>query len=365
FHILKMVFYVSLLVVIIPAKNSRLCSNGIAKYKLTKELSQTIKFKYFFPTDKPFQTFANGDIVFISGKFIVKNMEPCFSIAYLSIIDSGNPDREFNTTNVPITILYCMYSVTVNREPKSVEEFVHFGVESIEYNSVTGNSNVKMDMIIIYPQQSPRFKYLRNLGSNIKIRSTYFVSGLFKFSKSGKMIIEATDIDSLKTPTVNISRIESSSSTIANTLSIIDIIDDDIDSTTMQPADKQFGLFETLAKSVNTDIEIGPSHNKNKYHTTVESDIESVEKFDNKENDENPTNSTDSKNSQNTEEQEDELQTKKRKSNTGQKTKEKEKRLKKIIIKCLAKYYRFFKYFAYNIANYAFLSYVNILYLVI
>ncbi|RIB12528.1 hypothetical protein C2G38_2249450 [Gigaspora rosea] len=278
-----MVSHVSLLVVIIFAKNSRLCSNGLAKYKLTKELSQTIKFKYFYPTDQLFQTFANSDIVFISGKFIVENMEPCFTIAYSSIIDSSNSDHEFNTIDVPITIPY-----------------------------FTGNSNVKMDMIVIYPQQSPRFKYLGNLGYNIKMQSAYFVSGLFKFSKSDKMMIEATDIDYLKTPTVNINRIESSFSTIANTQSIIDIIDDDIDSTATQPADKQFGLFETSAKPVNTDVKIGPSQNKNKYHATVKSDIESDKRSDNEENNKNPTNSIDDKNLPNTEEQEDEPQTKKK-----------------------------------------------------
>ncbi|RIB29905.1 hypothetical protein C2G38_2238583 [Gigaspora rosea] len=80
------------------------------------------------------------------------------------------------------------------------------------------------------------------------------------------MMIEATDINYLKIPTVNISGIESSSSTTANTLSIINIIDDDV------------------AKSVNADIEIDPFHDNNKYHTTVEADVESDEKSDNEEN---------------------------------------------------------------------------------
>ncbi|CAG8595094.1 46114_t:CDS:2, partial [Gigaspora margarita] len=38
----------------------------IAKHKYTKDLSQTIKFKYFFSVGHPSQTFMNGDIVFTS-----------------------------------------------------------------------------------------------------------------------------------------------------------------------------------------------------------------------------------------------------------------------------------------------------------
>ncbi|CAG8807776.1 35896_t:CDS:1, partial [Racocetra persica] len=145
-----MVSHVSLLVVIISVKNSRSCSSGLAKYKLTKELTQTIKFKYFFPTDQLLQTFANGDLVFISGKFIVENSEPCFTIAYSSIVDNENPNHEFDLSNVPITIPHSMYFVTVTRQPKNVGDFIHFGAETIQYNSVTGNSDIKMDMTIIY-----------------------------------------------------------------------------------------------------------------------------------------------------------------------------------------------------------------------
>ncbi|RIB05414.1 hypothetical protein C2G38_2148558 [Gigaspora rosea] len=54
------------LVVIISVKNSHLCSSGLAKYKISKEITQTIKFKYFFPANQLSQTFATGDLVFIS-----------------------------------------------------------------------------------------------------------------------------------------------------------------------------------------------------------------------------------------------------------------------------------------------------------
>ncbi|CAG8519118.1 6800_t:CDS:2 [Gigaspora margarita] len=252
-----MVSHVSLLVVIISVKNSHLCSNGLAKYKLTKELSQIVKFKYFFSTDQPFQTFANSDIVFISGKYIVENMEPCFTITYSSIIDSGNPNCEFDMSNIPITISHYMYFVTVNCDPKRVKEFVHFGIEMIEYNSVTSKSNA---LILKY---DPPILYLDILN----FQSLFILNN-------------------------------------ANATSIIDIIDDDIDSTATKLIKKDFGLFKTLAKAVNTDVEIGPSHDKNKSHTAVKSNDESNEKQTDNENNEKPTNSTASKNSQDNEKQE-------------------------------------------------------------
>ncbi|RIB15244.1 hypothetical protein C2G38_2192868 [Gigaspora rosea] len=116
-------------------KNNRLCLQGLAKYKITKELSQTIKFKYF-STDQPPQIFANGDIIFISGKYIVENSEPCFTVAYSSIVDSGNPNREFDTSDLSITIPHCLYFVVVNRLLKKVENLIHFGIKTVEYNSV-------------------------------------------------------------------------------------------------------------------------------------------------------------------------------------------------------------------------------------
>ncbi|CAG8613917.1 21369_t:CDS:1 [Racocetra persica] len=244
-----MVSHVSLLVVIITAKNSSSCSQGLAKYKIYEELSQTIKFKYFFSTNQSPHVLANGNLVFISGKYIVENSEPCFTIAYSSIIGK-NPNYGFDMTAIPICIPHCIYSVIVNREPKEVKEFIHFGAETVEYNSVTGKPDVKIDLTIIYPSQSSRFKYLGPSGSNIKSLSTYFISGFLKFSKSGKMMIEATNVDYLKTSTISITASKTSSLTIANTLSIIDLIDDDIDLTTTR-LKQQLEPFLTSAKNID------------------------------------------------------------------------------------------------------------------
>ncbi|RIB29745.1 hypothetical protein C2G38_2055982 [Gigaspora rosea] len=240
-----MVSHAALLVVIISVKSNRLCSYSVAKYKLSKNLFQSIKFKYFFLTDQSVNAFSNGDIVFISGKYVVESSEPHFAIAYASVVDDKNPNREFDATDLHECVPHCVYSVTINREPKQIDKFIHFDTEAIEYNSITSKPDIKMDMTIVYPLKSPKFKYLGHLGSNIKLQANYFVSGLIRFSKSGKMIIEATDIDYLKTSTIKVNLSESSSLATQNAPSIIDLIDDDLN-----PANPQ-----TSEDSTNNDVE--------------------------------------------------------------------------------------------------------------
>jgi hypothetical protein len=64
------------------------------------------------------------------------------------------------------------------------------------------------------------------------------------------MMIEATDIDYLRTSIINVTTSESSSSSTTNMPSIIGIIDDDIDSIIVQP--KQIlELSLTPAKDIN------------------------------------------------------------------------------------------------------------------
>ncbi|CAG8828476.1 17673_t:CDS:1, partial [Dentiscutata erythropus] len=87
---------------------------------------------------------------------------------------------------------------------------------------------------VLYHSQSKRFeKYLGPFRSYIKLDNTYLISGLIKFSKSGKIMVEATEIDYLTT--LNNTMLESSSSTLSGTRSIIDIIADDIESRNQEP----------------------------------------------------------------------------------------------------------------------------------
>ncbi|CAG8500839.1 13563_t:CDS:2 [Dentiscutata heterogama] len=244
--------HIAFLIVVTAVRTNSICSYNHAKYKLTEQTSRTIRWKYFFPTDSPSQLFAS---VF----------------------------------------------VLVNCNPKQTKEFIHFGVETVEYNAVTGSSNIKMEMIILYLSQTTRFKHLGTSGSNIKVGNTYLVSGLLKFSDSGKIMIEASDIDFSKLPPLNLIVHEISSSTSSTTHSIIDIIADDIDSNIDKSSTKPSSIKHdnipassssaTLSASTTANIETNSSFEKNNYiDLNAEDDdceCDSEHKYDENEDSEN------------------------------------------------------------------------------
>ncbi|CAG8699650.1 14077_t:CDS:1, partial [Dentiscutata heterogama] len=148
----------------------------------------------------------------------------------------------------------------------------------VEYNAVTRTPNVKMQITVLYSSQSVRFqKYLGPSGSNIKLGNTYFISGLIKFSTSGKMMLEATDVDYLKTLNMNYNVSESSSSTGPSTRTIIDIIADDVESVTAQKQEEHMDSLvkydttatrkssENLSEIINADAKSNPSHGRKKF----------------------------------------------------------------------------------------------------
>ncbi|CAG8713806.1 43165_t:CDS:2 [Gigaspora margarita] len=229
-----MPLHVALLVAVTSVKNNRLFSHGLAKYKFSKEISQTVRWKYFFPTNEQLQQFTPSDLVFISGKYVVENLEQCITISYASIINSKNPNCEFDISDVP---------EHANHKLKEVEDYVHFGVESIEYNSVT-------------------------IGKHV------FRVGLFKFLKSGQIIIEATDIDYLRTSTLNYNTFKNSLINSRNR-SIIDIVADDIESISAQILLKHagssassnkpgnIGAFESTENLVDASVKTGSCSKEN------------------------------------------------------------------------------------------------------
>ncbi|RIB15123.1 hypothetical protein C2G38_2320487 [Gigaspora rosea] len=63
--------------------------------------------------------------------------------------------------------------MTANRKLKEVDDYIHFGAESVEYNLVTSSSAVKIQITVLYSSQATRFqKYQGTLGSNIKLGNT-------------------------------------------------------------------------------------------------------------------------------------------------------------------------------------------------
>ncbi|CAG8645646.1 919_t:CDS:2 [Gigaspora margarita] len=147
------------------------------------------------------------DIVFIISKYIIKNSEECVAITYASIIDTGKPEYEFDITGIPLCKTYCMITVCVNHTPKKTEEFIHFGADCIEYNSVTRSSNIKIKITILYNSQSVRFKHLEATGINFQKYPTnhYNMPEISSDKSKTRSIINiiADNIDPVTTQTSN------------------------------------------------------------------------------------------------------------------------------------------------------------------
>ncbi|CAG8642032.1 14881_t:CDS:2, partial [Dentiscutata erythropus] len=155
----------------------------------------------FFSPNESLQLFNFGDIVFISGKYVVENHEECVTVTYANIIDIRKPEREFDMTSV----------------------------------------------------SSMRFKHLDLLGINIKVTNNYLISGFIKFSDSSKMLIEATDIDYSKSSIYNLTVPEISFDKIQKTYSIIDIIADDSKSTEIKLIFEQKSNMNLEAENDNEE----------------------------------------------------------------------------------------------------------------
>ncbi|CAG8702585.1 18855_t:CDS:2, partial [Dentiscutata erythropus] len=235
----------------------------------------------------PVNVFNNGDIVFISGKYIIESSELHFAIAYASVVNNKNLNREFDVTDLPECVPHCVYLVTVNCKPKQIEDFIYFGAETIEYNSVTSNSDIKMDMTIVYPLKSPKFKYL------------------------------ATDIDYLKTSAININLVKSFSLATPNAPSIIDLIDDNLNSANPQTSEKSTKPFNIQNVDIeNNNLPDSVSLDNKDYKKQSEDNKKTV-KSDNEEDLYNEF------------EENQKVHLKKRKGNTAKAQKEKGKKVKK------------------------------------
>ncbi|CAG8458730.1 661_t:CDS:2 [Scutellospora calospora] len=232
-----MLSHLALLVIITTIKNNSLCSYSLAKYKLSEQTSYTISWKYFFSTNGLSRLFTPNDLMLISGRFVIKNSKQCMTIAYTTIFYNGYTNYEFKFIDVLICIPYYMFSILVN-----------------QYNSITGFTNVKIEITVFYSSKSIKFKHLEFLGSNIKVENTYLISGFFKFSNSDKMIIEATDIDYSRPLPLNFNISKNFSNTLSNTRLIIDIIADDIDSITDQSSKESFIEHDTIVTSNSSKI---------------------------------------------------------------------------------------------------------------
>ncbi|CAG8627543.1 2774_t:CDS:2, partial [Cetraspora pellucida] len=175
-----------------------------------------------------------------------------FSVA--SVIAVGDPAQEFEPSEIPLSIPYCMFTVLVSHESRELGDSTYFDASCYQYNSHTNSKNVHMKMRIFYSTNAPRFSYLR-VNNSLKIGRTFIVSGFIKRVTSKFIMLEVTDIDFM-TANVNITKNaqEFTSSTITDRRSDIDRIAEDTVSASSQTL-KRPRRVTTRATKHNTTLD--------------------------------------------------------------------------------------------------------------
>ncbi|CAG8553919.1 14423_t:CDS:1, partial [Racocetra fulgida] len=108
----------------------------------------------------------------------------------------------------------------------------YFDAGCYQYNSSTNSRNVHMKLRIFYPTNAPRFSYLR-VNHSVKIGRTFIVSGFVRRITPDFIIVELTDLDFISTNANTIKNVQVSASSVAsNNRSDIDLIAEDVNSTT-------------------------------------------------------------------------------------------------------------------------------------
>ncbi|CAG8714950.1 25763_t:CDS:2 [Gigaspora margarita] len=92
-----------------------------------------------------------------------------------------------------------------------------------------------MKLRILYPIHAPRFTYIHS-NNSIKPGHTFLISGFIRYITSESIAIEATDIDFMYTPNVNVvhNMHDSPSTTVSGHHSDFDMIIDEIESQVLQ-----------------------------------------------------------------------------------------------------------------------------------
>lgn len=245
---LNMPSHASFIAIIVTKDNFSSLTQGLAKYQTEENEFKIVHWKYFYPYDQPYTEFSVGDIVMFSGKFIVENLEQYITVSSTCIIATGDHEHVFEADEIPLSTPHCMFPIQVTRDPKELGDSTYFDATSCQYNSITSSKNVHMKLRVFYPTNSPRFTYLR-ANNSIKITRSFIVSGFIRRVTSDFTIIEVTDIDFISTNVASLQNVqESTSSSASNNRSVIDLIADDVDSTTLRTSKRPRGIMSKSSK---------------------------------------------------------------------------------------------------------------------
>ncbi|CAG8799484.1 17317_t:CDS:2, partial [Racocetra persica] len=136
--------HATLIVIIISKENSNSLTQGFAKYQSAEDDFKTVRWKYFYPFQKPYAEFSAGDIVMFVGKFIVESLEQYITVSHVNVIATGDSNQEFEANEIPFSISYCMFLVLVNRDPKEPTD-IDFATINVNASQNTQGSSSFID----------------------------------------------------------------------------------------------------------------------------------------------------------------------------------------------------------------------------
>ncbi|CAG8473391.1 21761_t:CDS:1, partial [Dentiscutata erythropus] len=112
----------------------------------------------------------------------------------VSVVATRDPNQEFNSVDIPISISQYMLPVLVKSESQNLREITYFDTEYSQYNTFTSFKNILMKIRVLYPTNSKWFTYLHT-NNSIKPGRTFLISGFFRYISSDMTIMKTTDID--------------------------------------------------------------------------------------------------------------------------------------------------------------------------
>lgn len=254
FALFKMPSHSSLIVLIVAKDDKTSFAQGLAKYQLDQNVFQTIRWKYFYPFNKPRLEFSSGDILFFEGKFVIEDGSEYITVAYASLVSIGDPDDGFKADEIPLCIPHFMSPASVKHNSKLFNEKIYFVVECRVYNSFTARE-VRMEIIVSYPAQATRFEHLKD---RITVGRSFVVSGFIKF-ESNNITLEATDIDYLSSFNANYNLSNDALSINSNTSNLnsnsdINLIANEFKSTNSQPLRKRKLVPTSVNYNTNSSL---------------------------------------------------------------------------------------------------------------
>ncbi|CAG8691052.1 14029_t:CDS:2, partial [Cetraspora pellucida] len=92
-----------------------------------------------------------SDIVMLTDRFIVKNLEQHLAVSHTCVIVPKDPNHEFQADEILLNVSYCMFLILVNHEPKECEESTHITseftiIKLTDFDFISTNVNVVQNM---------------------------------------------------------------------------------------------------------------------------------------------------------------------------------------------------------------------------